>query len=157
MRKEELSKLRGEIDNPFIGRIRDCDNTDLDPTKEYVKVFVSRENRLMFASLSPRSVHLFFWVALSCIKDCDLVYIDRHKYMEESGVSRQETYMDAIKQLIEARIIAKAPKGVDLYFINPHVFFRGNRLNKYRHLLKPENVRVVSFTRTPSNQEDKTD
>lgn len=153
MKKEELSKLREGIENPFVGRIRDCDNTDLDPTKESVKVFVSKENRLMFAALRPRSVHLFFWVALSCIKDCDLVYIDRHKYMEESEVSRQETYMDAIKQLVEARIIAKAPKGVDLYFINPHVFFRGNRLNRYNHLLDPKNIRVVSFNKTTPSED----
>jgi hypothetical protein len=68
MKKEELLKLRGELDNPFVGRIRDCDNTDMDPTKESVKVFVSRENRLMFAALRPRSVHLLFWVALSKVK-----------------------------------------------------------------------------------------
>jgi hypothetical protein len=109
--------------------------------EEYAKLFTNSSNRKMLAKLSPRGVHLMVWLIQKVIRKSDLVHIDRHKYMKDSGVSRQETYMNAITDLVMAKILYRYPLYSDLYFINPHVFFKGNRLLKYKDLLKAENIR----------------
>jgi len=40
-----------------------------------------------------------------------------------------------------AKILYRYPLYSDLYFVNPHVFFKGNRLFKYRSLLNPAKVK----------------
>jgi len=112
---------------------------------DYVKVFTTAANRKMLSNLSPRGVHLLMWLIQKVIRKCDLIHIDRHQYMKESEISRQETYMHAIADLVMARILYRYPLYSDLYFVNPHVFFKGNRLLKYKDLLDPERIRNAKY------------
>lgn len=109
--------------------------------QDYARVFMSLENKKLLSNLSPRGTHLLFWLMAKVVKGHDLILIDRHQYMKDSGISRQETYMNAVADLVMAKILNKAPRFTDMYFINPHVFFKGSRLMKYRSGLKPENIR----------------
>lgn len=111
-------------------------------SQDYTRLFSSLENREIVSKLSPRGAHLLLWLMTKVIKKHDLILIDRHKYMEECGIARQETYLNAIADLVMARVLAKAPRFKDMYFINPHIFFKGSRLMKYKSLLKPDNIRL---------------
>lgn len=113
--------------------------------EEYAKIFTTATNRKLLSNLSPRGVHLLMWLINKVIKKCDLIHIDRHSYMKESGISRQETYMNAIADLVMAKILYRYPLYTDLYFVNPHIFFKGNRLFKYRALLKPEKIKNAEY------------
>jgi hypothetical protein len=113
--------------------------------EEYVKLFTNVENRKLLSGLSPRGVHLLVWLMHKVIRKCDLIHIDRHKYMKEADISRQETYMHAIADLVMAKILYRYPLYSDLYFINPHVFFKGNRLLKYKDLLDPKKIRNSEY------------
>lgn len=161
---EELERLSVVQPNPLVngGVLRGCARVDpasreirvgdgddsfdighaiLIEEEEYAKLFTSAANRKLLSSLSPRGVHLLMWLIHKVIKKCDLIHIDRHNYMKESGISRQETYMNAIADLVMAKILYRYPLYSDLYFVNPHVFFKGNRLFKYRSLLNPAKVK----------------
>jgi hypothetical protein len=109
--------------------------------QDYARLFSSTENRELLASLSPRGAHLLLWLMVKVIKKHDLIWIDRHQYMKDAGISRQETYMNAVSDLAISKVLSKAPKFTDMYFINPHVFFKGSRLMKYISLLDPNNIR----------------
>lgn len=113
--------------------------------EEYAKLFTNAENRKLLSGLSPRGVHLLVWLMHKVIRKCDLIHIDRHKYMKEADISRQETYMHAIADLVMAKILYRYPLYSDLYFINPHVFFKGNRLLKYKDILDPKKIRNSEY------------
>ena len=109
--------------------------------QEYTKLFVGIETRALISSLSPRGSHLLLWLMLKVIRRHDLIWIDRKQYMLDSGISRSETCMSAIVDLVFSRVLVKAPQYSGLYFINPHIFFKGNRLQKYKSYLSPDNIR----------------
>lgn len=113
--------------------------------EEYAKIFTTAANRKLLSKLSPRGVHLLMWLIHKVIKKCDLIHIDRHAYMKEADISRQETYMHAIADLVMAKILYRYPLYSDLYFINPQVFFKGNRLLKYKALIDPDRIMNAKY------------
>ena len=135
--------------NKLVGDVRIGDGEDMVEiegkmileSQEYARLFMSFENRNLLSSLSPRGTHLLFWLMNKVVKGHDLILIDRHQYMKDSNISRQETYMNAVADLVMAKVLNKAPRFTDLYFINPHIFFKGSRLMKYKSELKPDNIR----------------
>lgn len=147
-------ELRGSAKkDPSVEEIRLGDGEDTLPIgsaillegEEYAKIFTTAANRKLLSGLSPRGVHLLMWLIYKVIKKCDLIHIDRHSYMKEAGISRQETYMHAIADLVMAKILYRYPLYSDLYFINPHVFFKGNRLLKYKDLLDYKKIRNAEY------------
>jgi hypothetical protein len=108
---------------------------------KFTKFYSSPERRLHLATLSPRGHHLLSWVSQKICDGNDLIWINRHAYMDESGIKRQETYISAVSDLVEHKVLNRASFSVDVYWINPYFFFKGNRLKKYGSYLKKENIK----------------
>ncbi|MEB4918416.1 hypothetical protein RXP95_29895, partial [Pseudomonas aeruginosa] len=108
----------------------------------FTKVYCSPDRRMHLAMLSPRGHHLLSWVAQKIDHGNDLIWINRHAYMEESDIKRPETYVSAAADLVEHKILNRASFSVDVYWINPFFFFKGNRLKKYASHIKKENVKT---------------
>lgn len=107
---------------------------------KFTKVYCSPDRRKHLALLSPRSLHLYYWIIQNIDDGSDLIWINRHLYMRESEIKRQETFVGALAGLIDNSVLSKAPKYTDLYWINPYFFFKGNRIKKYKNLITKQDI-----------------
>lgn len=127
---EELIKRAKKYSNPFLNGV-DIEVEDIEEVKNtdsFVKVYCSPDRRLHLAMLSPRGHHLLNWIGQKIDHGVDLIWINRHAYMGESDIKRAETYISAVADLVEHKILNRASFSVDVYWINPFFFFKGNRL-----------------------------
>lgn len=102
---------------------------------EFVKIFTKSENRKLISTLSGSAKSLFLFVAYNIETGCDWIKINKAKFMEETGVKSENTYRSALAELIRARVVQRAadPK---YCFVNPKIFFAGNRLKKYEQFVE---------------------
>ncbi len=110
---------------------------ELDLEREsVVKVYVKPENRVSIANLSSGAQRLYLHILHKVEYGMDYVEINVVGYMKENRVGSVNTYKKALDELIRYYFIAQSKiKGV--YWINPRLFFRGNRKDKY-----PKNVKI---------------
>ena len=95
-----------------------------------LKVYTSYQRRLMYNSLSASSSKLLLWIMMELKNNKDYVWINKQRYMDESGMS-YNTLKNSIKELHKNNLIQPTIK-TDIYWINPYYFFPGNRVNKYK-------------------------
>lgn len=100
------------------------------------KVFVDAQRRKDMAKLAPRSKDLLLWIIYEVKKGKDYLWINRERYMEESGISSLNTYRSAATELIKNGYISKTVV-LGYFWINPDLIFSGNRIKAF-----PDNVKV---------------
>jgi hypothetical protein len=102
---------------------------ELEATR-FTKIFVSSERRKIVNDLSSCSQRLFLWLIFEIDEGCDWVYINKDRYLKEQNLS-YNTYTKARDELIRYGFIS--PTVIkDVFWINPDMFFQGNRIKKYR-------------------------
>lgn len=98
------------------------------------RVYVGKDRRLKMINLSARAKDLLLWIIYEAESQSEWLWINKHRYMAESGVSSINTYKSALVELIKnGYLISSVVK--DTYWINPDYFFSGNRVNKF-----PKNI-----------------
>lgn len=97
----------------------------------FVKVFNTSQNRIDFTALSMRSKELLMWIMYECEAGRDWLWINKVRYMDENGVGSYNTYVTAIRELVEQKFLAISTTK-DVYYINPDMFFCGDRVRKYK-------------------------
>ena len=102
----------------------------------FCRVYSDAERRLSMVELTPRGKDLLLWIMYELELNKDYVWIPKKRYMRESRISAVNTYKAALNELIRANYIV-ATVVSNVYWINPHYFFNGNRVKKY-----PNNVQV---------------
>ena len=95
-----------------------------------------KENTL---GLSDKALRLYMWVQLTLNPGQDFIEINKDTYMKKSGTKSINTYKDALKELIRYSYIA-ATEFPTVFWINPNIFFSGNRLNKYPNNIVEKNT-----------------
>ena len=75
------------------------------------------------------------WVLQELVENKDFFWLNKTRYKEESGMSHN-TYKNAVDELQLYGLLA-ATIYSDVFWINPHYFFFGNRVKKY-----PESVYI---------------
>lgn len=100
------------------------------------KVFVDSQRRKDMAKLAPRSKDLLLWIIYEVKKGKDWLWINRERYMEESGITSLNTYRSAATELIKTGYISKTVV-LGVYWINPDLIFSGNRIKAF-----PENIKI---------------
>ena len=73
----------------------------------------------------------------------DYIKIDKTAYLKENNINSINTYKAAIKEL-QINLIICPTIIKDHYFINPCIFFAGNRIKNY-----PENVVIYTPKKAP--------
>lgn len=101
----------------------------------YAKVFADSERRLEMIKLGPRAKDLLLWLIYEVEPNCDYIWINKWRYMEESRITTYNTYNNALNELIEVGYLARCARPANTFFINPHYFFNGNRAKNF-----PDNV-----------------
>lgn len=100
----------------------------------YIKLYNNTIHRKLIANLSGNGIKLLFWLMFRIKRNQDYIKIDKTAYLKENKINSINTYKAAIKELQINLLICPAIIK-DYYFINPCIFFAGNRIKNY-----PENV-----------------
>ena len=111
--------------------------------ERYAKVFLEGGKRKAVCSLGGSATKLFTWLMYELDSGKDYVWINRDRYMHESGISSINTYKDALRELVGSGLIAVSLEP-GVFWINPRLFFCGNRIKKYPNhveIYKPKKER----------------
>lgn len=127
-----ITKKKSEIINKF--GYQDIIEKDLEATV-YTKVFMVEAAKKQMSSLPIRSKELYLFLIHSIQSGTDYIWIDRAAYMKQMEIKSLNTYKAAVDGLCENVYIQKHNKLKEVYWINPHFFFKGSRILKYKHNL----------------------
>lgn len=114
---EETGEMVG---NAAIMNIRKYDPT------QFIKFYTGKIS-LVF-ELSKRAQSVFSYIIENTIPNKDFVYVDIEDCMKETGYKSRATVISGLSELIEKKFIARSSSQVK-YFINPTIFFNGNRVS----------------------------
>lgn len=96
----------------------------------YTKVYEVKGYKANMMNLPIRSKEMLLYLIHSINGGQDWIWIDRVDYMQKNGISSVNTYSSCLKVLCERGYISRHTK-TDVYWINPQLFFKGNRVKKY--------------------------
>jgi hypothetical protein len=92
-------------------------------------LYITSAHRKLMSSLPTASKELLLWLLYELDSNKHSIWINKSFYMKECGIAIN-TYKKALDGLI--RLTYLTPTAVsNVYWINPALFFRGNRVNKY--------------------------
>jgi hypothetical protein len=118
------------------------DNEGIHLPKQYlverdsrINVYTKSEYRLFIMSLPVNSRLLLLWLMYEIEPGKDYLWINKERYMQESNLTSINTYKSAVLELVNNCVLALSPIK-DVYWINPRLFFNGNRANKYPNHVK---------------------
>ena len=80
--------------------------------------------------LSDKALRLYTWIYMSITPGKDFIRLNKELYMKRTNTKSINTYKAAIAELIRYCYITQTEYRT-VYYINPNIFFSGNRLNKY--------------------------
>jgi|SRR5215217_2825040 len=98
-------------------------------------LFVASEKRLRANKLSPRAKELYLWLLYEADNGKDYMWLNRVRYMKENDISSPTTYRSAINELISSGFVTRTVVG-GVYWLNPALFFNGNRIIKFPSKVK---------------------
>jgi len=103
-----------------------------------VTLYMHESSKSNVAGLSDKAQRLYLHILYSLTNKQDWFYLNKQDYMNKNKVKSQTTVNAAIGELHRYAFVQPTPvKGY--YWVNPHRFFPGNRLEKY-----PDNKVVVT-------------
>lgn len=135
--------------NPFsfslkIDVTKNIENSKLKPDKDGImlptiwfserqpatKLFHSPGVIDIVGNLSDGAMRLFLYVAYTIDRGKDYIQINIERYLKKNNIKSKRTYATALNELIRYGFIVNTEfDGV--YWINPIIFFCGDRINKY--------------------------
>lgn len=98
----------------------------------FTKVYEIKGYKLKMQSLPIRSKEMLLFLIHSIESGQDWIWINREEYMKHNKIGSVNTYSSALKVLCDKGYISRHTK-TDVYWINPQVFFKGNRIRKFSH------------------------
>jgi len=125
--KAIMSRETGEVeeDTLFIGTRKELDKD------QFVKIFHSHLQAIF--DLSKASLKVFSYIA-SVTEYGDRIIFSLEDCKKYTGYNSKETIYRSLAELLKADIIARTDAS-NLYFINPQIFYKGDRIvlvNEYR-------------------------
>jgi len=98
---------------------------------ESTRFYLSKEVRGLLKNMPGSSAQLLLWIMQKLENGKDYLLIKRSTCMDELGINSVNTYKASIKALCDRRFIAAIYMMPDVYYINPQLFFNGNRAKKF--------------------------
>ena len=106
--------------NPFLLHLRTNQNA-------HIQLFRSPEHRKSLTALTPRASELLLWLMQEVPQGKDHFWLNAQNYMQEKGISSYNTYNSAVNCLVKARYIARVHTPTNVFWINLHFFYNGDR------------------------------
>jgi hypothetical protein len=133
--------------------------------EQFVKVFV--KNLELFFSLNQPATRVLMYIFYRLEAGKDYILFDMEEALKYTKYSSKNSVTQGLSCLIESKLLARSKKNY-LYYINPLVFFNGDRVNfvkqirmkekKYRDenqlTLPLENTKLLSDTNDDSRSEN---
>lgn len=91
----------------------------------------------MVYNLSPSAQRLYIFILYNLEPSDQYIQINVDWYMKKNDIKSVNTYKDAAKELCRYLFIAQSPDYKNVYWINPQLFFNGNRIEVF-----PDNVKI---------------
>ena len=104
----------------------------------YTKMFGGMIKELF--SLSARGVKVFGYITTITKPNKDVVMFDMEEALEYTMYKKEQSVLHGLEELLNHNIIARTKKHYK-YFINPNLFFNGNRLTLIRQYQKDERLK----------------
>ena len=92
---------------------------------QFTKIYL--ENFQQFFNLKTQSIRVFGYIMTRLKPNQDYFYFDLDECKEYTGYKSQQSVYNGLGGLISNEIIARGKKD-SIYYINPMVFFNGNRI-----------------------------
>jgi hypothetical protein len=99
------------------------------------KLYHDTDYRNIILKLDSKALRLFMFIMYQINPNEDYIWINNTLYQNQSSSTKSE-YLEGLNYLIRYSIITTTIYP-EVYFINPMIFFSGNRLKKY-----PDNIKV---------------
>lgn len=111
----------------------------------FIRMFINSDKRKIVNKLYPSTKDLYLWLLFTIESGKDYVWINKTRYMEETETS-VNTYKKAITQLVTEHLLLTT-NIKDVFWINPDMFFRGDRVKKY-----PQNILLLKSKEETINE-----
>lgn len=116
--------------------VRDTDGvlhpvTTIVEKRQNVKIFYCTACKDMVYNLSPGAKSLYLFVLYNLDSGKDWIQLNSQWYMTKNNVKSVNTFKDAVKELCRYMFLNQTADYRDVYWINPMLFFSGNRIAKY--------------------------
>jgi hypothetical protein len=123
---DEKSVIDPETGEVYLMRKMPKNQQHLHDSKVYVKLFQDNSDLLM--KLPHASIKILLYGMCRVRPLSEIVYLNVDDCMVNCGFKSPTSYREGIKALIESNIIARKIGSSMEYWLNPNIFFNGNRL-----------------------------
>lgn len=113
-------------------------NTMLVEEQSYTKIYHDTDYRDIILGLSEKATKLYLYITYRVNSNEDYVWLNNIHFQELMKYKKRQ-YVECVHELVRYGIITPTIYP-ETYFINPLIFFCGNRLKKY-----PENVKLRGY------------
>lgn len=103
----------------------------LEKTKA-TKVYYSAGAKDAMYNLSAVAKCMYLFLIYNVKPNQDWIQIDPEWYMKKNNVNSINTYKKAVTELCRYLFIARSEVYKNVFWINPKLFFNGNRVRKYK-------------------------
>jgi hypothetical protein len=133
-----LTDSKKFIPDPVTGELLPA--TALVEKRQSAKIFYCTDCKQIIYNLSPGAKSLYIFVLYNLTTNQDWIQLNSQSYMTKNSVKSINTFKDAVKELCRYGFLGTTPEYKDVYWINPKMFFSGNRITKYasRVIIKGE-------------------
>ena len=134
-------------DNNTVGHTQFVKQIEVDEER-FTKIYLSQFSA--FFDLKSQGIKVFGYIMNNLFKDKDYFYFDREDCLNYTGYKSEKSVYIGLADLIENEIIARGKNDI-IYFINPMVFFNGDRITFAKTYVKkkkdviPENQSFLNF------------
>lgn len=101
----------------------------------FTKVFEIAGYKKLMMDLSVRGKEMLLYLIHYIPSGKDYMWINRKDYMDHNRIKSTHTFLSALQELSDARYIYPHAYLKDVIWINPVLFFKGSRINKYNEQL----------------------
>jgi hypothetical protein len=110
-------------------------------SEQFAKVFVSRISAMW--DMSKTASRVFSYILSILPKDKDTIYMDVSSAKEFTTYKNDASIWNGMKWLMENDFIAKSDR-TNIYFINPTIFFNGDRVAFVDILIKDHKKKILN-------------
>ena len=104
----------------------------------YTKLFSGMIKELF--NLSQRGVRVFGYITSIAKPNKDVVMFDMEDALDFTNYKKEQSILHGLEELIKHDVIARTKKHYK-YYINPNLFFNGNRLTLIKQYVKDERLK----------------
>lgn len=131
----DLEDLKVGEDTVTIGTTTTNEKVFLLESEHKTQVYTNSDSRKFIAALSLKAKSLYLWLIYDIEYSKEYVWINVVRYMKENNVSAN-TYRDSMKELVKKGIIYPIFELSNMFWVNPRLFFKGNRIKTFKEHLK---------------------